>query len=131
MEYVWVSQPSGNSYSAINANWTVPLAPLVPLQVYYSFPGLQSNSYIIQPVLQYNYTGPSWTLGSWHCNSGSDCIHSSFIGTDTGHGIYAYYYGPYGGTGSTHLTLAVTDSLGAQRSASRQVFITSSYTYCS
>lgn len=83
----WVEEAETSnypSYGQINANWTVPAAPPAAYssgQVYYTFPGLENSTYIIQPVLQYGnngaYGGNYWTLTSWHCNTGSNCVHST------------------------------------------------------
>jgi len=76
---------TGTSWGLLSANWTVPAQPAsyASNQVYYSFPGIQSNNYIIQPVMTYGYApgygGNSWTAASWHCNDGSDCTHSAAI----------------------------------------------------
>ena len=74
-------------YHEIDAGWTVPAAPAASYstsQVYYTFPGLQSNGahpFINQPVLAYgfapDYGGNFWTLASWHCDTGPGCVHST------------------------------------------------------
>jgi len=73
-------QPGG-ALGNINASWHVPAAPVEAFdstpgstQVYYTFPGLQSSSYIIQPVLtygfvrdisgHYDYGGNYWSAAS-------------------------------------------------------------------
>lgn len=79
----WADNHSGGWYKKITANWTVPAAPTAvypnppQMRVYYTFPGLSNNYYIIQPVLQYGYNGwfggRYWTIASWHCHDAYDC----------------------------------------------------------
>lgn len=83
MEYAYTSL-SGNSYHQLTAGWRVPARPTgtyAGTQVYYSFPGLENGSYIIQPVIQYGYNneygGSYWTAVSWRCNDGTDCTHGT------------------------------------------------------
>ncbi len=89
----WAHYAPGTNWGNLNASWHVPAAPEStftsnPEQVYYSFPGLESSSYIIQPVLTYGYApdygGNFWTAASWRCNSGSDCHHGTPISVTTG-----------------------------------------------
>jgi hypothetical protein len=86
--------PGGN-FSRISANWTVPAKPTGSYsagQVYYAFPGLQSSSYIIQPVLQYGnnnaYGGSYWLGVSWQCDTGPDCTHGPTISMLAGDAVY-------------------------------------------
>lgn len=95
----WADFQPGYNLGEINASWHVPAAPAgsycvvfcSSYQTFYTFPGLQSSSYIVQPVLQYGYNGDYggeyWTLASWHCNSGSDCHHSTPISASPGDSI--------------------------------------------
>jgi len=83
IEYASTSQPFGSWYQQLTASWTVPAVPVASYsgtQVYFTFPGLQSNAFIIQPVIQYGRSaaggGPFWAMASWHCDDGSNCIHS-------------------------------------------------------
>lgn len=86
--------PGGN-FHQITARWRVPYGPMGAYSgtqnVYFSFPGLQSASYIIQPVIQYGdngaFGGTYWTAASWHCNSGSNCTHSTPINISYGDSI--------------------------------------------
>ena len=75
MEWAYVTEPPGSWYSQINANWTVPAAPqrgYNSAQTYFSFPGVQSDSFILQPVLQYGYSaaggGNTGPYASWQCD---------------------------------------------------------------
>lgn len=94
----WADFHPGSNFGEINATWHVPNAPTgsycllcTSHQVFYAFPGLQSSSYIIQPVLQYGYNngygGEYWTAASWRCNDGSDCHHSTPITVAPGDSI--------------------------------------------
>lgn len=86
---------AGQWYGSITAKWTVPDAPLgtyADTQAYFTFDGVKSpftsdsTGYILQPVLQWGWSGNSdttgnfggnkWTAASWKCNFGSDCYHS-------------------------------------------------------
>lgn len=96
IEYAYYSL-TGHTYSEISARWVIPSDPLSGYsgdQVYYTFPGLMSSEYILQPVLQYGYNGAYggnyWTLTAWRCNAGSDCTYSSPLSAsvgDTIHGV--------------------------------------------
>jgi hypothetical protein len=85
MEYAYTTIPTTNFFKRLDANWTVPAAPLTRYtgsnQVYFSFPGTENGSYIIQPVIQYGTSAAggssTWMMASWHCNDGSNCIHST------------------------------------------------------
>lgn len=84
IEYAYVTVAPPDWFHQLTAYWTVPAAPVGQYsgtQVFYSFPGLQSASYIIQPVVQYGYNGSFggsyWTMASWYCNTGSNCNHST------------------------------------------------------
>ncbi len=60
MEYAYYALASGHTFHQLNAGWRVPPAPAGSYsgtQTYYSFPGLENGSYIIQPVVQYGYNG--------------------------------------------------------------------------
>jgi len=94
IEYAFTRKPADSSYHQLNANWTVPTAPLAPYsyEVYFTFPGLESNTFIIQPVVQYGSSaaggGTFWGAASWHCDTGSNCMHSPLILTGAGDAIY-------------------------------------------
>ena len=95
MEYAWDTLPTGSYYRQLAAGWRVPSAPTGSYsspQVFYSFPGLESSSYIIQPVIQYGYStaggGQFCTAASWRCNSGSDCKHGPLITIGATDSIY-------------------------------------------
>jgi hypothetical protein len=117
VESAVTAQPDSSPYSAINASWTVPAAPLTAGQVYFSFPGLESSAYIIQPVLQYgdngHFGGSFWTMASWHCNSGSDCIYSLPLTTDAGHTMYGSVAASNCGGGTCTWTITTQDDTGA------------------
>jgi hypothetical protein len=91
----WGDWAPGGNFSRLSANWTVPANPTGSYsagQVYYAFPGLQSSSYIIQPVLQYgnnnSFGGSYWVGSSWQCDSGPDCTHGSVISMAAGDAVY-------------------------------------------
>ncbi len=82
IEYGYTNQPAGNWYRELAATWGVPPVPVASYsgtQVYFTFPGLQSSAFIIQPVIQYGRSsaggGGFWTMASWHCNG--SCLHST------------------------------------------------------
>lgn len=78
----------GRAYGTLTARWNAPPEPQGSYsggQVYYTFPGLLSSEYIIQPVLQYHWDGAEhWTAASWRCDDGSDCRHGTVISVDPG-----------------------------------------------
>lgn len=88
----WTSYDPGTVWGEIDAAWHVPQSPTASYgvvndtpQVFYAFPGIQSNllstATILQPVLTYGtapgYGGNFWTATSWAC--GPMCGHSSTI----------------------------------------------------
>jgi hypothetical protein len=93
-------QTGTGSFRSITAGWRVPAAPAGTYSgrnLYYSFPGMENATYIIQPVIQYGYNGDYggsfWTAASWHCDLGPNCKHGtpiaiypgdSVVGTATG-----------------------------------------------
>ncbi len=85
LEWAYTSLPRGNWYQQLTAYWTVPAAPVGSYgseQVYYSFPGLQSEWFINQPVITYHHDGSYWQMGSWHCDDGHPggiCNHSNLV----------------------------------------------------
>src|SRR5437868_3162710 len=92
--------PAGNQYRHLSANWAVPAKPVASYAdytnggppVYYAFPGIQSNAFILQPVIQYGYNGDfgspfGWVMASWHCDTGPGCQHSSPVSVTAGDGI--------------------------------------------
>jgi hypothetical protein len=82
----------GNWFSQLNASWHVPAAPASAYgsgQVYYSFPGVVSDSFILQPVMQYGTSGAGggnfWAMASWQCDGpGGYCVHSSLVSIAAG-----------------------------------------------
>lgn len=95
VEYGFTQLGSGTFHS-LTARWKVP--PHLPsgsysgTQTFYSFPGLQNGTYIIQPVIQYGYNGrfggSYWMASSWRCNTGSDCLHGTPINVSPGDSVY-------------------------------------------
>lgn len=84
IEYAILNTTS--SWSRIVANWNVPLPPLAPYnlsnQTYFTFPGIQSGSFVIQPVIQFGASGAGggsvWGMASWRCGPpGGPCFHSA------------------------------------------------------
>ncbi len=87
---------AGNQYRQQTANWVVPANPVGSYSwttggppVFFTFPGLQSSAFIIQPVIQYGYNGDfgsasAWVMASWHCDTGPGCTHSAPIGITAG-----------------------------------------------
>ncbi len=81
-----VSAP--NAYRGVSVSWTVPDAPTVGYSsgsVYFTFPGLVNDTYILQPVLRYTSSG--WAYASWRCDTGQNCTHSPYQSTTSGHQI--------------------------------------------
>lgn len=124
----WADFQSSYNFSEINAAWHVPAAPTGSYcvvfcssnEVFYTFPGLQSSSYIIQPVLQYGYNGDYggeyWTLASWHCNSGSDCHHSTPISASPGDSIVGAVHASGCANGICAWTISTIDVTKGTRS---------------
>jgi hypothetical protein len=95
VEKVFWNSPPTPFYKGITATWKVPQAPANPYspgQVYYTFPGLESQVFILQPVLSYGYregifslfSPDSWAIASWRCDSGPNCMHSQLIPVNVG-----------------------------------------------
>jgi len=80
MEYAYETV-SGHTFSEITAEWVVPEDPdtSYPYGVgpYYTFPGLQSDDAILQPVLEYGRSSNQWTFASWRCSDTYGCSSSS------------------------------------------------------
>ena len=101
--YYYPSYPTAGSLAFMSAEWIVPPAPPSTGSLVYWFPGLQSNSHIIQPVLQWGCNGSAfilgvciggfggnyWSLANWWagCASCSYMVSSS-IQVNTGDLIY-------------------------------------------
>src|SRR5450432_107082 len=83
--WAWATTISGKSfYNKLNAYWEVPSKPAVAqYELLYYFPSFESNTEIVQPVLQYGYNGDfgglGWTIAGWYCWS-SGCHHSPGLG---------------------------------------------------
>jgi hypothetical protein len=108
----------GVYYHQINANWTVPAAPAQSYtspQVYYTFPGLQNGSYIVQPVLSYGYApdygGNKWMIASWRCGgvSNSDCRHGPALQVYPGDQLYGSVTASNCANGSCTWTIVTLD----------------------
>jgi hypothetical protein len=94
---ITTAQTGSNWYQQLTANWTVPAAPVDSYpqsnQTYFTFPGLSSSAFIIQPVIQYGVSsaggGQFWAMASWHCDGGTlGCNNSSLILIAAGDAIY-------------------------------------------
>lgn len=92
--------PAGNQYRHLTANWAVPANPVATYTdytnggppTYYAFPGIESNAFILQPVIQFGYNGDfgspfGWVMASWHCDTGPGCQHSSPVSVTAGDAI--------------------------------------------
>jgi hypothetical protein len=83
-----------DQYQLLMAQWVVPSAPVGAYtagQVYYTFPGLQSDSTVNQPVLSYGYSGSYWQISAWACDSsgsGGTCHHGPLRTVATGDTIF-------------------------------------------
>jgi hypothetical protein len=84
----WTQQSSGGVYHKIAANWTVPATPSSGGALYYTFPGLENDYYISQPVLQYGnngwFGGNHWVIASWHVHDNYDLSISDTLVVDAG-----------------------------------------------
>lgn len=92
IDHAWVTYSWANArtisglayFDKLNAYWTIPSKPSnQSFQLLYYFPSFQSNTEIIQPVLQYgsngDFGGHGWTIAAWYCWS-SGCHHSPGLG---------------------------------------------------
>lgn len=124
VEYGFTNLNAG-TYHALTGRWKVP--PDLPsgsysgTQVFYSFPGLQNGTYIIQPVIQYGYNGlfggSYWTAASWRCNSGSDCLHGTPINVSPGDSVYGTVTGSGCAGGACTWSIVTVDVTKGTRSA--------------
>lgn len=86
--YAYWNRPLGQSIKADTTKWIVPPAPSSwDGQTIFLFNGIQSSSWILQPVLQY---GPSragggnyWSVACWYAD-GSNASYSSLHPVNTG-----------------------------------------------
>ncbi|MGD0991528.1 MAG: hypothetical protein ABR998_03575 [Gemmatimonadales bacterium] len=90
-----------NTYRQLTAYWHVPPAPAHSYgtyrgsyEAYFTFPGIQNDSFILQPVLQYGITkaGGSdyhWELAAWHCDATGDyrCVYGNLVAASVGDSI--------------------------------------------
>jgi hypothetical protein len=94
IEFAW-DELSGHTYSELSAQWTVPNSPSSGYSgstgPYFTFPGLLSDEYILQPVLQYGNNGwfgeNYWALASWRCHDVTTCTYSTPIAASVGDAI--------------------------------------------
>jgi hypothetical protein len=85
VEYSFDSLSGGDQYRKLTAAWKVPADPegsYSGAQVYYSFPGLESDEpAIIQPVIQYGsnafFGGSYWSMTSWICHDNGECDYTT------------------------------------------------------
>jgi hypothetical protein len=122
IEYGYTYQPPGSWYQELDAHWAVPVVPLAPysgIQVYYTFPGTESNAFIIQPVIQYGFNGDfgglRWMMASWHCDAGPGCTHSTPITIAAGDAMYGTVAGSNCSNGSCVWTITSQDVTSGQR----------------
>lgn len=116
IEYAHVQLQSGY-FSHLGAGWRVPAKPVGSVtgsQIYYSFPGLESDSYIIQPVIQ--YANNAWTAASWRCNYGTDCHHGTPISISAGDSIVGSVDGTACANGRCTWTIVLVDQSRNTRS---------------
>jgi hypothetical protein len=85
---------NAGGYTEFDADWYVPSNPSTGGGLLYFFSGLEPDDYtrILQPVLQWGFTGDSWTLASWSCAQNS-CYHSALQATSPGNHIYGWMTG--------------------------------------
>ncbi len=114
---------SSDTFGTLTADWKVPAKPSGSYsgqEVYYTFPGLENSSYIIQPVLQYGYNGDYggsfWSGASWRCNSGSDCLHGDTIMATTGDSIHGSVQASSCVNGTCTWTIVLVDVITGSRS---------------
>lgn len=89
VEYAYDYTGSGDRYRNLSDTFVVPQPPAQHYsgyQVLFSFPGIENNSMILQPVLQYGvaagsdgrpFGGNYWLGAAWWCDGGNGtCLHS-------------------------------------------------------
>lgn len=109
------ASPGQPTWRSIDAYWHVPGNPSESYssgQVYYTFPGLQDDTLIMQPVLAYHYnsTVPGWAIGSWNCgNPTLNCFHSSLVGVSPGDSIYGFVHSSSCSSGSCNWLIKTLD----------------------
>ncbi len=87
--WAYWNRPSGQAIKADTAQWVVPPAPSSwDGQTIYLFNGVQSSSWILQPVLQYGYSaaggGNYWSVACWYADGSGNFSHSSLDSVSTG-----------------------------------------------
>lgn len=80
----------GPPVTSFRTTWTVPPAPSTQHgQVVFLFNGIQNNSMILQPVLQWGHSGAGggndWAVASWYADGqGGQAFHSSLSSVSAG-----------------------------------------------
>jgi hypothetical protein len=120
---------SGGWFSELTAAWKVPAQPVEGGALFFTFPGLQSDSFIIQTVAQFgnngHFGGNYWTIASWHCHSLTNCgfsqpvtvnagdqLQGSITATNCANGNCLWTITTTDLTTGAKSTLPVTDTLG-------------------
>ena len=78
----WVEDAVNNSasYSGISGQWMVPAAPgSMQGQTIFIFNAIETQSVILQPVLQWGADLNAWEMQSWRCDSNNTCYFSDPI----------------------------------------------------
>jgi hypothetical protein len=87
--YTYWTNTATTPITYFSTTWTVPPAPSTNNgQTIFLFNGLQNNSYILQPVLQW---GPSaagggnyWALANWYVGSDGSAVYSNLVRVNPG-----------------------------------------------
>lgn len=123
VEWASYALPTGNDFHQITTGWRVPPVPsggYSGTQTFYSFPGLENGSYILQPVIQYGYNGKfggsHWSAASWRCNYGSDCLYGTPITMSAGASVFGSVQASACTGGSCTWTMLVVDVTTGSRS---------------
>jgi hypothetical protein len=83
----WVEDAVNNSasFSGISGQWMVPAAPgSMQGQTIFIFNAIQTQSVILQPVLQWGSDFNNWEMESWRCDSNNTCFFSDPIIVEPG-----------------------------------------------
>jgi hypothetical protein len=88
--------PLGNSdnISYLYGDWRVPPNPSATGGLVYIFNGIAPNngSWILQPVLQWGYSGNYWTISSWLVSENGQVYHSTPKPVNVGDEIIGYSF---------------------------------------
>jgi hypothetical protein len=88
--YAWWTEATSGLLSLFKTSWVVPPAPSTNHgQTIFLFNGIQNNSMIYQPVLQWGPSaaggGPYWTVASWYADGqGGQAFHSTLVPVNPG-----------------------------------------------